>query len=150
MPNCLPTGITSHDNTSKRAWIAVVVKKFKLWPVALVLALACQGCALFGWGRKQKDVPEASLPSWLGRVVMVDEAHGFVLVDTGAPMTLQPGAAVLTFREKSRTGSLRVTKEARPPYVALEIVDGAPAIGDQAVLDESRSPKPVPTPAVAP
>jgi len=123
------------------------MKELQLWPAVLLLALACQGCTLLGWGRKKEEVPEASLPAWLGRVVMVDEAHGFVLVDTGAPMTLEPGATVLTFREKSPTGSLRVTKEARPPYIALEIIEGAPAIGDQAALDESRAPEPAATPA---
>jgi len=123
------------------------MKTFKLRPAVLLLALACQGCALVGWGeRKEEEVPEASLPSWLGRVVMVHEAHGFVLIDTGATMTLEPGAAVLTFRDKSRTGSLRVTKEARPPYIALEIIEGSPAIGDQAALDEARAPRPAPTP----
>jgi hypothetical protein len=125
------------------------MKELKLWPALLLLALACQGCSLVGWGRKEEEVPEASLPSWLGRVVMVDEAHGFVLIDTGAAMTLEPGAVVLTFREQSRTASLRVTKEARPPYIALEIVEGSPAIGDQAALDESRSPQPAEPPGNA-
>jgi hypothetical protein len=134
------------EHGSNGVRFAGTMKKTKLWPALLLLALACQGCSLVGWGRKKEEVPEASLPSWLGRVVMVDEAHGFVLIDTGATMTLEPGAVVLTFREQSRTSSLRVTKEARPPYIALEIIEGSPAIGDQAALDESRAPRPAATP----
>jgi len=132
----------NHEDGPIGVRIGGMMKKIKIWPAVLLLALGCPGCSLLGWGRKKEEVPEASLPSWVGRVVMVDEAHGFVLIDTGATMTLDPGAVVLTFREQSRTASLRVTKEARPPYIALEIIDGSPAIGDQAALDESRAPQP--------
>lgn len=85
------------------------------------------------------------MPAWIGRVVMVDTIHRFVLVDTGVGMKLDAGSAVLTLRDKRRTGLLRVTDEVRPPYVALQIVAGTPALGDQAAVDESR-----PAPAAAP
>lgn len=102
----------------------------------MALLSAGSGCALFG--PKEPEVPEATLPAWIGRVVMVDAAHRFVLVDTGVGMTLNAGTEVMTFREKRRTGLLRVTDEVRPPYAAMEIVEGAPDLGDQAAIDESR------------
>lgn len=114
---------------------------FAAWTLALLLA--GPGCALFG--PKEPEVPEATLPAWIGRVVMVDTIHRFVLVDTGVGMKLDAGSAVLTLRDKRRTGLLRVTDEVRPPYVALQIVAGTPALGDQAAVDESR-----PAPAAAP
>lgn len=105
-------------------------------------ALGSAGCALFG--PRETEAPEARLPSWLGRVVMVDAVHGFALVDTGAGSAPAAGTAVLTLRDKRRTALLRVTSEAQPPYVAMEIVDGSPELGDQAVMDESGESPPAP------
>lgn len=104
--------------------------------LALVSLLSTPACSILGI--KKKHVPEATLPSWLGRVVMVDAGHRFALVDTGTPIRPPVGARVMTFRDKQRTSTLRVTEEARPPYLALEIVDGLPALDDKAALDESR------------
>ena len=109
-----------------------------VWHLFLWTALACAlpACALLG--PKEPAVPEATLPSWIGRVVMVDTVHRFVLVDTGASMAPAAGTLVTTLREKQRTGLLRVTEDARPPYVALEILEGEPQSGDQAALEEGR------------
>jgi hypothetical protein len=104
--------------------------------LVLTGVLVLPGCTLLG--KKNKDVPEATLPSWLGRVVMVDALHRFALVDTGAPVRPPVGAPVMTFRDKRRTSTLRVTEEARPPYLALEIIEGLPALDDKAALDETR------------
>ena len=77
---------------------------------------------------------------------MVDTTHQFVLVDTGAGMALSAGTVVMTLRDKRRTALLKITDEVRPPYVAMEILEGAPALGDQAVVDES-GPAPAPPPS---
>lgn len=87
---------------------------------------------------KKPEVPSATLPTWVGTVVMVDAEHGFVLVDTGAPIQLQPGAKLIAFRDQRSTASLAATTEVRPPYLALEIKGGMPSIGDQVALDEGR------------
>lgn len=110
--------------------------------VAFVCALPA--CSLLG--PKKPDIPEATLPTWLGRVVMVDEVHGFVLVDTGARTVPVAGVKVFTLRDQQKTSSLRATGEARPPYLALEVLEGMPALGDQAVLDESRKVAETPPP----
>lgn len=68
---------------------------------------------------------------------MVDATHQFILVDTGASAAPTAGTEVFTLRDKRKTSVLRVTGEARPPYVAMEILDGEPALGDQAAIDES-------------
>lgn len=101
----------------------------------LLMVAGATGCAAFG--KKKEEVPEATLPTWLGRVVMVDEAHRFALVDTGGPLRLVPGARVLSFRNQRRTASLVVTPESKPPFLALDITEGMPATGDQVALDES-------------
>lgn len=102
----------------------------------LALVGALPACTLLG--PKGSAIPEATLPTWLGRVVMVDEVHRFVLVDTGNRTVPAAGVKVFTLRDKQKTSSLRATGEARPPYLALEVLEGMPALDDQAVLDESR------------
>ena len=92
------------------------------------------GCALFG--PKEAEIPEATLPSWIGRVIMVETEHRFVLVDAGAGGAPAAGTAAMAYRDKRRTAQLRVTEESRPPYIAMEIVEGGPALGDQVVADE--------------
>jgi hypothetical protein len=111
--------------------------------LVIALAVVCAGCA--GLRKKAPDIPEATLPTWVGRVVMVDAEHRFALVDTGGPVRLEPGARVLTFRDQSRTASLTVTPESKPPFLALEITEGMPATGDQVALDESLPPEQAPT-----
>lgn len=98
---------------------------------------------------KKPDAPSATLPTWVGTVVMVDAEHGFVLVDTGAPAQVSPAAKLIAFRDQRSTASLAATTESRPPYLALEITDGMPSIGDQVALDEGR-PAPEAKPAEKP
>lgn len=105
---------------------------------ALAAVFLLGGCALLG--KKKPPVPEATLPAWVGRIVMVDDAHRFALVDTGAPLRVGAGTRLLSFREQRRTALLSTTEEIRPPYLAVEIMEGLPSIGDQVALDESHPP----------
>lgn len=98
----------------------------------------------FGLVKKKPEAPEATLPTWMGRVVMVDTENRFALVDTGAPIRLEPGRRLLAFRDKQRTAVLETTTETRPPFLAVELVEGTPALEDQVALDESRAPEALP------
>lgn len=103
----------------------------------LVMAAALiAGCGLLP--RKPPEAPGATLPTWIGRVVMVDAAHRFALVETSLPPRLEPEASLLAFRERRVTATLAVTPENRPPYLAVSILSGMPASGDTVALDESR------------
>jgi hypothetical protein len=99
----------------------------------------------FGLVKKKPEAPEATLPTWMGRVVMVDAENRFALVDTGAPLKLPPGQKLLAFREKLRTAVLETTSEMRPPFLAVKLIEGVPALDDQVALDESRPPEALPT-----
>ena len=114
---------------------------------ACILFVAAAGllsaCGLLG--KKEDDTPEATLPTWVGRVVMVDATHRFVLVEGGMLARLAPDANLLAFREGRRTAALRLTAENRPPYLAADITEGLPAIGDNVALDESRPPEALPS-----
>ncbi len=102
------------------------------------------GCGIFSKKDREPEAPGATLPVWLGRVVMVDAVHRFVLVDTGAPVRLDPGAKLLAFRDQRRTASLVATPDSKPPFLALEITEGMPSTGDQVALDESHPPEALP------
>ena len=94
------------------------------------------GCGLLP--KKQPDAPEAVLPTWVGRIVMVDALHRFALVETSLPPRLEPDARLLAFRDRRVTAQLAATPEIRPPYLAVSIIDGMPGSGDTVALDESR------------
>jgi len=100
------------------------------------------GCALFG--PKEQEIPEATLPSWIGRVIMIETEHRFVLVDVGPGAGPASGSAAMAYRDKRRTAQLVVTEESRPPYVAMEVLEGGPALGDQVVADERVTPPAAP------
>ena len=120
--------------------------------LCLLLAVALPGCSWlpkwgdgsFGLVKKKPEAPEATLPAWIGRVVMVDGENKFALVDTGAPLRLPPGKKLLAFREKQRTALLETTDETRPPFLAVRIVEGMPSLQDQVAVDESRPPEALP------
>jgi hypothetical protein len=103
------------------------------------------GDGWFGLVKKKADAPEATLPTWIGRVVMVDTENRFALVDTGAPVRLPTGQKLLAFRERQRTALLETTGETRPPFLAVQMVEGVPAIDDQVAVDESRPPEALPS-----
>jgi len=109
-----------------------------------VLAVLLTGCGLLG-KKQPDDTPEATLPTWVGKIVMVDATHRFVLIEGGMLARMAPDADLLAFRERRRTASLRLTAESRPPYLAADIIEGLPAIGDTVALDESRPPEALPT-----
>lgn len=102
------------------------------------------GDGWFGLVQKKPEAPEATLPTWIGRVVMVDAENRFALVDTGAPMRLPAGRKLLAFREKARTATLETTDDIRPPFLAVQLLEGTPAVDDQVAVDESRPPQALP------
>jgi hypothetical protein len=50
----------------------------------------------------------------------------------------------LAFRDRRVSATLAVTPEKRPPYLAVNIIDGMPAGGDTVALDESRAAEDLP------
>lgn len=128
----------------------------RLFLSLLILALATTpGCSWlpktpkwaegwFGLVKKRPEAPEATLPTWMGRIVMVDAGNRFALVDTGAPVRLPAGQKLLAFRDQQRTALLETTAESRPPFLAVKLLEGMPAADDQVAVDESRPPQAVP------
>lgn len=112
----------------------------------LLLALAVLGPLLTACAaRKKSDAPPAAtLPTWLGEVVMVDAERRFVLVDTGAGTRIPPDTLLQAYTGLQPSAKLSASADARPPFLVADIVAGAPRAGDRIVLDEARPPRAVP------
>lgn len=113
----------------------VPMRQISLLCAAVLLA----GCGLLG--KKVEDVPGATLPTRVGRIVMVDAAHRFALLDASTARNLAPRAELIALRDRRTAATLVLTAESRPPFLAAEITSGMPAVGDSVFLDESLPPE---------
>ncbi len=92
-----------------------------------ILTLA--GCAL-----KTRSNAATIGPRVVGEVAVVDEEKRFVLIDLESNLYVPaPGAALRTTNARGETAHLKASPEQKRPFVAADIVDGEPAVGDQVV-----------------
>jgi hypothetical protein len=101
---------------------------------AIGSALLQAGCA----ARSKPAVVDASgrQPSIVvGEVALVDEKRGFVLVDLESNLYVPaPGRALRSISASSgETAHLRASAEQKRPFIAADILDGDPAVGDVVV-----------------
>jgi hypothetical protein len=66
----------------------------------------------------------------VGRVAVVNEELGFVLVDVGSLYIPAAGTALKSFSGGTETGILAVGTEKDRPFIAADIVKGSPKVGD--------------------
>ncbi len=100
---------------------------------ATVLFVAVAGCAPPPPAAKK---PAASPPKAvvIGEVAIVDEEKRFVLIDLENNLYVPaPGAALRTRNPHGETAHLKASPEQKRPFVAADIIDGNPAVGDQVV-----------------
>ncbi len=70
----------------------------------------------------------------MGEVAVVDEGKRFVLIDLASNLYVPaPGAALRATNAKGETARLKASPEQKRPFVAADIIDGDPAVGDQVV-----------------
>jgi hypothetical protein len=73
-------------------------------------------------------------PIVVGQVAVVKQAQHFVLIDLGSDLSVPaPGAALRSVSDERETAHLRAAREQKPPFIAAEIIDGHPAVGDEVV-----------------
>ncbi|MEO8043600.1 MAG: hypothetical protein ABI674_01730 [Spartobacteria bacterium] len=91
---------------------------------------ALSGCAA---ARPKAPSPTAALkPRVVGEVVVVDEEKHFVLIDLQSNLYVPaPGTALSTRNTGGETAHLKASPEQKRPFIAADIVDGEPAVGDQ-------------------
>lgn len=96
---------------------------------AAFLSLTLSGCAAAHHRAATTTPPE---PVVIGEVALVDEAGRFVLIDLDSNLYVPPpGASLRTANAAGETGHLQTSPEQKRPFIAADIVDGHPAVGDQ-------------------
>lgn len=66
-----------------------------------------------------------------GRVVRVNEALRFVVIDFGVSRMPQPEQRLDVYRQGKKVGEVRVSNQARAGNVAADITAGEAALGDE-------------------
>ena len=102
-----------------------------LRPQSLLLAALClslAACATHPAVPQASIKPPAPLPVAIGRVSLVNEELGFVLIDTQE--TPETGTELQTrANDGQETARLRVSVEKKRPYIIADILKGKPLPG---------------------
>ena len=73
-------------------------------------------------------------PVAVGEIAVVDEEKRFVLIDLDSNLYVPPpGAALRSVSAAGKTARLKASPEQKRPFIAADIIDGEPAVGDQVV-----------------
>ena len=84
--------------------------------------------------RPEAPAPAAIAPRVVGEIAVVDEEKRFVLIDLESHLYVPaPGTALRAINAKGETAHLKASPEQKRPFVAADIVDGDPAVGDEVV-----------------
>ncbi len=68
----------------------------------------------------------------VGEIAVVNETERFVLVDLGAHLYVPPpGELLQTTDATGTTAHLKASPEQKRPFIAADIVDGTPKVGDE-------------------
>ena len=101
--------------------------------VALTLGFAFAGC---GSTATKKTAGKAPAPRVIniGQVAVVNEERRFVLIDLESSLYIPaPGVALQTLQGATQTARLKVSPERKRPFIAADILDGEPKVGDRVV-----------------
>jgi hypothetical protein len=70
----------------------------------------------------------------VGEIAVVDEKRGFVLVDLDSNLYVPaPGIGLRSRNAKGETAHLKAASEQKRPFIAADIIDGHPNVGDKVI-----------------
>ncbi len=96
------------------------------------MAVIFDGCA--SRPRPTASTTTPARPRIVGEVAIVDEEKHFVLIDLDNNLSVPtPGLALRSINASGETAHLKATVEQKRPFIAADIVDGDPAVGDPVV-----------------
>ena len=106
---------------------------------ALLFTICClTNCGLFGFAGCAHGRPKAANPAVapqprvVGEIAVVDEEKRFVLIDLQSYLYVPPpGTALSSTNAAGETAHLKASPEQKRPFIAADIIDGEPAVGDQ-------------------
>ena len=90
------------------------------------------------WVKKKERGPDAQTLAHsrrplvrVGMIALVNEADGFVLIDSGASPTPVTGSRLLSYTGAMQSAQLKAGAVRRRPFIVADILDGAPRQGDE-------------------
>ncbi len=101
--------------------------------IMMVMAFGASGCASRGTSQANglKEVGGAvQEPVVVGKIVQIDQSYGFVIIDSGGIAGFVAGQELEARRDNKKVAKLRVGPEALRPFIAADVVEGAPERGD--------------------
>ena len=108
---------------------------FRCLTIAGLAALAF--LFLGGCAPRQRSVATTGAsvrPSVVGEIAVVDEEKRFVLIDLDSNLYVPaPGTALRSINPAGKSAHLKASPEQKRPFIAADIVDGEPAVGDEVV-----------------
>lgn len=117
--------------------LALSILLFLLFRLTIAAAAAIwlsfsTGCASTARPTAASAAPSA--PTVVGEIAVVDEEQRFVLVDLDSNLYVpSAGTALRATNASGQTAHLKASPEQKRPFIAADIVDGDPAVGDQVV-----------------
>jgi hypothetical protein len=104
-------------------------------PIVFGLAIGClDGCS----STPRSAPPAVSATSiapraiHVGEVKVVDERKRFVLVDLQSNLYVpEQGVTLRTMRNATQTAKVKVAPERKLPFIAADVIEGNPAVGDE-------------------
>jgi hypothetical protein len=112
----------------------------RLAPQILFLRVTIAGAtasSLLTFGGCASIRPVAPAPvrsSVVGEIAVVDEEKRCVLIDLESNLYVPaPGTPLRSTDAAGRTAHLKASPEQKRPFIAADIVDGEPAVGDEVV-----------------
>ena len=120
---------------------------------AILLGASLSGCAS-AKRKTPKEKPAAAIPPldageqtvktarpWmqsLGKVVLVNQAMAFVLVDIGSASTPEAGSPLQSYTDSALSAGLVVSNYQKRPFLIADVVSGMPKVGDSIALGGKR------------
>jgi hypothetical protein len=105
--------------------------------LAITSAIGCSlafGSCRLNSNSERSAARAAEQPVAVGEIALVDEANRFVLIDLASSLYVPEPGVLLRAKNASReTARLKTAPERKRPFVAADIVDGEPKVGDQVV-----------------
>ena len=84
--------------------------------------------------RSVAPAPAPLRSSVVGEIAVVEEEKRFVLIDLESNLYVPaPGTPLRSTNAAGKTAHLKASPEQKRPFIAADIVDGEPAVGDEVV-----------------
>ena len=110
----------------------VLLFRLTILGASISLVLSVTGCAT---GPRPAAASAAPAPPVvIGEIAVMDEEQRFVLIDLDSNLYVPaPGTALRTTNPSGKIAQLKASPEQKRPFIAADIIDGDPVVGEQVI-----------------